>query len=308
MPNHDPRTKRTGNGQRLRLAAWRGAVLTAALFTELAHSVPLVAQAVFPETTGNAATPAPAGSLADLERLLTSLVAREAGLEWNDDRNWGQQVEVWDGIRFRQDDGRLETERAWKKANHGRWEKYAAQVRPGAEHFRITLPRLETAADGASLVTIRVRALVDLSARISQWSRGVQLYSFSAEGWTDVEMELEARVNTVADWSELPPAMVVRPEVLAVRVTLHELQLDRISKLGGEFSQQMGQLARGAIEERLRERESGLVERLNRKIGEKGDQLRFSIRDLDWPEWIRQELPGSGNATDAIDAIPAGGG
>jgi hypothetical protein len=305
MPTHDSRTSRNEKWPSRWWAVWCWAVLMAAWFTDLAQPAPLAAQAVALETTGDAAT---SGSLADLERLLSTLVAREAGLEWNDEKNWGQQTEVQDGLRFRRDDGRLETERTWKKVNHGRWEKYAAAVRPGSENFRITLPRLETGTDGSSLVTVRVRALLDLSARISQWNRGLQLYSLSADGWADVQLELDARVSTRADWTEIPPAMVVQPEVLAVRVTIHELQLDRISKLGGEFSQQVGQLARSVIEDKLRERESGLVERLNRKIGEQADRLRFSLHDIEWPQWLepgQQDPPAS---PDPGDAKPASGG
>lgn len=308
MPKCGLKLKRPKLGPFRVLAALRCVLMAAALATCQFQTVGWATQAPGLAATSTPVESAPADSLEELERLLTALVARETGLEWSDEKKWGQQIEVQDGIRFRRDDGRLETERTWKKVNHGRWEKYAAQVRPGPGNINITLPRLATADDGSSLVTVRIRALVDLTARISQWTRGVQLFSFSAEGWTDVELELEARVSTAADWSEVPPAMVIRPEVLAVRVTIHELQLDRVSKLGGEFSQQLGQLARNTIEEKIRERESGLVERLNRKIGEQADRLRFSVRDVAWPDWLQQDLQAAEPGPPESAANPASGG
>lgn len=240
-------------------------------------------------------------SLEPMEKWLTRLVIEEAGLEWSDDRDWGGQERVQEGIRFRRDEGgKLETERVWKNVNHGSWERYSARVRPGAGNFRITLPRMETDPGGGSRITLQIRALLDLEARHSQWSRGLQLYSISAEGWADVEVTLDLRLSTLPDWSTIPPTVVLQPVVDAAHVTLHELQLDRVSKLGGEFSQQVGRLAQRVISARLAEKEQGLVDRLNRQIGKHRDQLRFSPADIQLPDWARTAASGREGAAGVL--------
>lgn len=243
------------------------------------------------DATGNATT-ADARSLAQVEQWLTRLVIDEAGLEWSDDRKWGQQEQVWDGIQWRRDPGgRWETERKWKSVNHGSWEKYHARLRPGADSFRITLPRLATAADGASEISLQVDAVIDLMARQSQWVRGVQLYSLSAEGWARVTVAIDLRLTTTAEWSEIPPVMVLQPVIEQVRIQLHELQLDRVSKVGGEVSQQIGRAAEKVIRDKLAEKEPGIADRLNRQIDKHRDRLRFSAADLHLPDWVQQAIP-----------------
>jgi|GEM_PF-5361573 len=227
------------------------------------------------------------GSIRDLENLLTSLVVREAGLEWSDDKHWGEQERIWAGFRFRRDDGRLETERVWKEVNHGSWEKYSAKVRPGAENFRITFPNIEAAPDGSSRITVNVRAVLDIEARQSQWSRGVQLYSISGTGWADVEVSIRVTVTTRPDYTELPPALVISPTVTDAEIVLHRFQLDRVSKLGGEFSQQVSRAARKIIEDKLEEKKTDIVAKLNRQIEKNRKHLRFSMHDLELPEFVR---------------------
>lgn len=241
-------------------------------------------------------------SLKEIENLLTGLVIREAGLEWSDDKKWGGQEKIWNGIRFRQDDGRLETERVWKTVNHGSWEKYAAKVRPGAENFRITLPNIETTPDGTSHITVNVRAVLDIDARQSQWSRGVQLYSVSASGWADVEVAIRVDVTTRPDYTEFPPAIVIDPTVSDAYVVLHRLQLDRVGKLGGEFSQQVSRAAEKIIEDKLADKKTDLVAKLNRQIEKNRKHLRFSMKDLELPEFVQFW----NIATEKKDAGPSG--
>ena len=226
------------------------------------------------------------GTVKDLETLLTGLVIQEAGLEWNNDKNWGGQEKAWNGIRFRHDDGRLETERVWKMVNHGSWEKYSAKVRPGPENFHITLPRIESTDDCTSNITVNVRTTLDIDARQSQWSRGVQLYSISGTGWADVEVSIQVAVKTRPDYTEFPPAIVIEPIVTNADIVLHRFQLDRVSKLGGEFSQQVSHAAKKIIDSKLEDKKTDIVIKLNKQIERNRDHLRFSMKDLELPEFI----------------------
>ncbi len=248
-------------------------------------------QVIGPQPAPGANTTSTTGSLEDVEKLLTRLVVGEAGLEWSDDRKWGQQEKVWGGVRLRRDGNRLETERVWRMVNHGSWEKYGAQVQPGAENFRITLPRIETTPDGASLVTVAVRAQLDIEARQAQWVRGVQMYSLSASGTADVGLEIAVRLDSVPDYSEFPPAIVLQPEVTSADIHLYDFRIDRVSKVGGEFAQQVSKVARKKIEEKIAEKKTGLPAKLNRQIEKNRDHLRFSLNDLILDEWLKSKVP-----------------
>lgn len=241
-----------------------------------------------------------------LERLLTAIVARETGLQWERYRNWGQQERIWAGVRLRRDNGgKLETERVWREVNHGIWQHYAASLRAESGSPRISVTRFAQHLDQPAEFALSIEATVDLAARQSDWRRGVQLYSLSASGWARIEARIEGTIALAPDLSQGVPGLRVEPVVTAAAIELRQLQLDRISKLGGEFSQQAGRLARQPVNDALAERQTELVERLNREIARHRDDLRISTAALTWPAWLTRASGDSG--TDGRENSPSPG-
>ncbi len=74
-----------------------------------------------PAETGSIATP-------ELVAWLTAMVHDNLPPTYEDDRKWGQQKEVWDGVKLWRENGRFETKRRTKLVNAGTWTRYSIAV------------------------------------------------------------------------------------------------------------------------------------------------------------------------------------
>ena len=80
-----------------------------------------------------AASPAPSPIAAEeqrsdapskFDRLVTRIVLESMPHQVIDEDDWGHTKDVWDGVKIWWENGRLETKRRRKNANHGTWKRY----------------------------------------------------------------------------------------------------------------------------------------------------------------------------------------
>ena len=76
-----------------------------------------------------------------------------------------------------------------------------------------------------------------------------------------------------------------RPRVAAARLRLSEFRIHRVSKLGGEFAQQVTRLARELLEKKLADYEPKLVEKCNAAIERHAGEWRISLTDTIREKW-----------------------
>jgi hypothetical protein len=247
-----------------------------------------------PASIGYAARPGPAGSLTVSEeqarasvQWLASLALEKAPRKFDGDKDWGDQKKRWSGVRVRRDGWKLKTNRRWKEVNHGRWIKY-----------EVNLPA--SAATGGAEVTVHaVRQTVDpttgekrwqiessmvapmtFTARIQRWNLGVKLFSMTISGDIRARLVSTASVGFVADYSEVPPALVVDPRIEKAEVILEHFEVDRISKIGGDVAEEWGELMEDVIRDRfLSKQNDKLVAKLNKSIDKERDDLRLSMAE-----------------------------
>lgn len=238
-------------------------------------------------------------STAALNQWLTQLVLAELPHQYTDDRRWGQQQQVYAGFKFRRDQKRLETERVWKMVNHGRWQKYSVSLRDPLRQFSVAIPGVRQTAEGALVVEIDISAALNISARQSQWQRGVQLYSLSGEGWAQIDLHVECELTTQlkrdaqAD-KKSRHLLSFQPRVLRAELNLREFHLDRISKVGGEVSQQLGRWIEDELRQKISEQSSELTVRLNKQIERNLDKLVVPLDEIwsgDWTTKLATPLP-----------------
>jgi len=87
------------------------------------------------------------------------------------------------------------------------------------------------------------------------------------------------------DVSKFPPDLIFDPHVEKAKIELANFRIDRVSKAGGEFAQQLTRLVKPKIEKKIAKKEAKLVEKLNAKIEKSRDRLTLSAHDAVKSKW-----------------------
>ena len=220
-----------------------------------------------------------------IDQLLTRLVLENIPHEFEDTKDWGRQVERWDGVKFRREGLKIETERRRKSVNDGTWTRYSVRLRDPKEKFSIQIKNMREPVKNRFTLDVHFISELSLKARHSKWLRGVQLFSVSAEGFASLRLVVSVDLEIKPVSLKFPPDFVVSPVVTNADIVLDEFRIDRIGKVGGEVSQQITKAVRSELDDKIEQKESKLVQRLNKEIDKNRDDLRISIADSIQAKW-----------------------
>ena len=220
-----------------------------------------------------------------LNRLVTQIILDTLPEEMVYDDKWGGTTEVWDGVRMRWEGNRLTTKRRWKTVNQGTWKRYEIRLIDPDQHFHVSVHNLEELPEGRVGFETRVDAALDLFGRLSEWQRGVQLFSLSATATAVVRLEVRCTLAMHLDPTRLPPDVILDPRVKGADLHLIDFQLHRISEARGPLVRELGRSAQGVLEQQVARRRERLVARINRQIDRRRDDLRLSLYDLLNSRW-----------------------
>lgn len=256
-------------------------------------SVPSQARQITPElgnpvkqTSDRTATPVQIDAGEKIDQLLTRLVLENIPHEFEDTKDWGRQVERWDGVKFRREGLKIETERRKKLVNDGTWTRYSVQLRDPKEKFSIQIKNMREPVKNKFTLEVHFVSELSLKARHSKWLRGVQLFSVSAEGFASLRLVVSVDLEIKPVSLKFPPDFVVSPVVKTADIILDEFRIDRIGKVGGEVSQQITKAIRSELDEKIEKKEPKLVQRMNKEIHKNRDDLRISIADSIHSKWF----------------------
>ena len=212
--------------------------------------------------------------------------------EYDGKKDWEKTKKVWAGVRLRRDGLRISTKRRWRELRHGRQTRYRVSF-PGGPDSRppvdatvrsVTLSAESEAEKPSWVIDCELATPLDFAARVERWNLGVQLYSVEISGHMKIRLSLRGRLSSYPDYSVLPPAIVIDPVVDSAELHLDEVNVDRVSKIGGEVAETWGEIAEKIVEEIFLEDINGkLHAKLNKAIDKKRDRLRFSAA-----EWVSQ--------------------
>jgi hypothetical protein len=218
---------------------------------------------------------------------LASLALQKMPRTFDGDKNWGDTKRVWSGVKMRLDGLKLKTNRRFREVEQGRWVKY-----------QVTLP--DPAADNAASVTVHqvvpsmdpvtgdqrwkidssIVSPMKFTARVQRWNLGVKLYSVTITGEMRVRLASSASVAFFADYAEIPPALVIDPQIEQAQLVLERFEVDRVSHIGGDAAEQWGELMEEILVDRfVKKQNEKLVDKLNRSIEKERDDLRLSMAD-----------------------------
>ncbi len=204
---------------------------------------------------------------------------------YDNDKNWGTQKTVIDGLEWRQEGLKLETKRRWKEVNHGNWTKYHLEVREPKENFQIEIRDVTTLPDGNVEFNAHINAPLDIQGRLSVWQYDVQVISLNADAEADVQVKLACRVAIKLHPLTFPPDVLLQPEVLSSDMQLTYFRLNRLSQIGGPMAKRLGEGMEFFLRDKVRNEGTSLTEKLNRAIDKRRDRLRIS-----GSEWLQGKM------------------
>ena len=256
--------------------------------------------------------PHPSFTLSDQDakasmQWLADLAVRELPSTFSGDKDWGATREIWAGVRVRREGLRIKTKRRKKEVRHGRWLRYELNVLPTAPSsvrpsgpVRVLVDDVEQIEDGSWRLRCSTELPMKFDIRVERWRLGVQWYSVNFEGDMRVRLTATAAVDVVADYREVPPALVVEPVVEQAEIDLKSFEINKISKLGGDAAEGLGDWAESTIRATwLRKENTKLADRFNRQIDKRRDDLRWSMQD--WLVALSQSADDDSRSAQADD-------
>ncbi len=220
-----------------------------------------------------------------IDRFLTKIALENIPQEFEETKDWGGQNERWDGVEVWREGWKIETKRRKKTVNHGTWKKYRATLRNPEEEFFIQVRDFRESEEGKLVFDILVAAHLDIDARQAKWVKGVQLYSVNAEGSTKIRLHVTMEMDVKMGLNNFPPDVILVPRAQAAELAIEEFRIDRVSKIGGEVAQQITRGVRSKLDEKITEKEQKLVEKINKQLAKKTDDLRLSLADMMKSKW-----------------------
>ncbi len=215
-----------------------------------------------------------------LSELVTSLVKANLPDNYEKQKHWGEQTRIFDGLHLSMDGLRVDTKRKWKMVNHGTWTMYRVTV-TDPNQLTVVVRNIRQLEDGRAGFDAEFAAPLALFGRLSEWQRGVQLVSLSADADARVRLTVSCALKLKLDvGKQLVPDVLLEPEVTAAKIDLVEFRLKRLSQLHGPLAKHLGTEAREIIEDELADRNSDIVAKINKQIAKKQDKLRLSLSDL----------------------------
>ncbi|MFN3190125.1 MAG: hypothetical protein ACE361_06340 [Aureliella sp.] len=231
--------------------------------------------ATFASPMGSSVDMATPDALAWLEKLIRANLPPS----YEDDRKWGKQKEVWDGIKFRREGLKVETKRRRKMVNAGTWTKYKVSLVEPEKNLQIQFERLEALPDGRIAFSVIVDCSLDVFGRLSQWVRDVQVISLSANADAACRLTMSGAVQFRMNPLQFPPQVSLHPKVEEARVELTYYRVRRISQIGGDFAKVLGQGLRRVLDEKIEDYNGKLVSKINTQLEKHEEKLSFSAQD-----------------------------
>lgn len=185
---------------------------------------------------------------------------------WVDDRQWNRTEEL----------ATLIPRSKPLIMKHGTWRKYEIRPLDPERELAIRLQDVRPLPDQKFGFVIECDFAADLAARQAEWRRGVQVYSVQVDITTRLTLQLQCEVGVTFDFRD-SPTLVIAPTVNSTTWETHDFKVHRVSKLGGEFSQQVTKAARKWLDNHQSEYQAKLTTAINRQIQKKPEKLRIRL-------------------------------
>ena len=234
---------------------------------------------VLPDSMAELPIPVSADERQELSFWVRWLVLRNLPPSFEDNRKWGREKEVFDGIKLRREGWKIETKRKTKTAKHGTWSRYYIEFVDPATNLQVNIQKIEFPKTSPIRVITQVIAPLMLFGRVSEWRRDVQLISLSANADATIELNVACEIQVIVNPLKIPPDVVFRPIVTDATVALRDFEVHSISQLHGPLAELLGKGIREVLDDRLEDYREKLVIKMNSEIEKQKGKLKLSLQD-----------------------------
>ena len=236
-------------------------------------------QLVLPDALAEVPIPVSADERQELSFWIRWLVLRNLPPSFVDNRKWGREKEVFDGIKLRREGWKIETKRKTKTAKHGTWSRYYIEFVDPALNLQVNLQKIEFPKKGPIRVITQVIVPLKLFGRMSEWRRDVQLISLSTNADATIELNVACEIQVIVNPLKIPPDVEFRPIVTDATVALRDFEVHSISQLHGPLAELLGKGIREVLDDRLEDYREKLVIKMNFEIEKQKGKLKLSFQD-----------------------------
>jgi len=223
---------------------------------------------------------APAATEQSLSEMVRRTVLDNLPREFSGNSDWGSKREVPSGLKFKTEGGRLRIEKRTKEVNDGLWTQYKVSLVDPRQNFRVRVAQLRRSGPGRIGFTLFMSARLDGEVRYERWRRGIKMLNFKADAQSTVEAALDCEVGFRLVPGRFLGDLVIAPQVNAVRLTLVDIDLARISRIDGAVASELGDQLRHSLDKELSGRQNEIAQKLNAAIAAHADKLRFPTERL----------------------------
>ncbi|HUE72475.1 MAG TPA: hypothetical protein VMP01_16445 [Pirellulaceae bacterium] len=214
----------------------------------------------------------------EFQEFVTAIAREHLPDEYEKTKNWGHTKRVWAGVKVERDGLRVETRRRYRQVNDGAWQRYRIDLIQPEKHFQITVANIRQ-SENKILAEITAVAKLHAFGRHSQWERGVQLFSISADATARVRLKADVEITTRLDATKIPPDLLLSPRVTSADLEILDFRLDRVSDLDGPLVKSLSSTVREILEDKLAEKRQKLVEKMNKSLAKREEKFRLSAKD-----------------------------
>jgi hypothetical protein len=229
----------------------------------------------------------------EFQSWLTNLVREHIPHEYEKRKNWGNTERKMSGLSIQLDDGRLKTHRKFVEANDGKWTHYRVRLVDPDEQFEVRVSQMREIEGGRVAMEVSAVAKLDVFGRQSVWTRGIQLFSLSAEADARVRFTAHVEVATRIDPTVFPPDVYLAPSVTTAKLDIVDFKLRRISRADGPLVRALSHSVREMLEDKLAEDNEKLVAKLNKQLAKQEDKLKLSLSEM-----VRMKSPEAASDND----------
>jgi len=224
--------------------------------------------------------------------------------KYEDKKNWGHTTEALRGVRIRGQGLKLRLEKRTKPVNDGLWQRYVVTLVEPERQLHVGLDKLRLTDQGRIAFALRLSARLRGEATIERWERGVKLLGTSAQGDAIVAATIDCDVGIRFEPGKLVSDVLLDPHVEAISLELIDLDVHRISKLGGKAAHELGDSFTPMVARQLKRREGKLAAKANASIAKQSDRLRLPVNEFITSGWARLQSLLSVGAPTSSSAKP----
>ena len=200
-------------------------------------------------------------------------------------------------------------EKRTRPVNDGLWQRYVVTLVEPERQLHVGLDKLRLTEQGRIAFALRLSAKLRGEAHIERWEQGIKLLGISAQGDATVAATIDCDVGFGFEPGKLASDVLLDPRVTAINLELVDLDVHRISKLGGKAAHELGDSFTPMVARQLKRREAKLAAKANASIAKHRDRLRLPVNMFIASGWARVQslLPNAAPATLLSKPAPPAG-